>query len=97
MALNNYFSCNWTLEFSKKADKSFEKLDHHVRVRVITYFEENILRKKNPRIKGKPLTGKLAGHWAYRVGTYRVLTEIHDNKMTILAVDIGHRREVYEP
>lgn len=28
MASHKYFSINWNLEFSKKADKSFEKLDH---------------------------------------------------------------------
>lgn len=67
-----------------------------MRQRVLSYFEENVLCHKNPRTKGKPLAGKLAGHWDYRVGDYRVLTEIYDNKMIVLAVDIGHRKEIYK-
>lgn len=84
------------MKFSVDANKKLHKLEKQTKQRVINYFKETVLPQVNPRIKGKPLAGKLAGHWAYRVGDYRVLTQIKDNEMIILAVSIGHRREVYK-
>jgi len=49
---------------------------------------------KNPRPSGvKKMAGREA--WRIRVGDYRVLYEIKDVDMTVLVVDIGHRREIY--
>jgi mRNA-degrading endonuclease RelE of RelBE toxin-antitoxin system len=36
-----------------------------------------------------------AGLWKYRVGHYRMICEIQDEKVTVLVVRIGHRREIY--
>jgi hypothetical protein len=38
------------------------------------------------------LTGNLAGHWQYRVGDYRIICHIQDEKLIIVALDLGHRR-----
>ena len=47
-----------------------------------------------PRPHGvKKLSGRNA--WRIRVGDYRVLYEIHDDRLLILVVDVGHRREIY--
>ena len=35
------------------------------------------------------------GEWRYRIGDYRLIAEIHDKELVIIAIDIGHRREVY--
>ena len=53
------------------------------------------MNTENPRIKGKPLTGDLKGLWRYRVGDYRILAEIQDDKIVILILDIGHRSKIY--
>jgi mRNA interferase RelE/StbE len=37
----------------------------------------------------------LAGLWRYRVGDYRIICEIHDGRLVVLVLTIGHRREVY--
>lgn len=49
---------------------------------------------QNPTI-GVPLRHQLKGLWKYRVGSYRVLYEIHRRKITVAIIDIGHRRDVY--
>ena len=48
----------------------------------------------NPRPQGYK---KLKGTNAYRIrsGNYRIIYEIHDNIVTIVVIDIGHRREIY--
>jgi len=48
-----------------------------------------------PRPPGcKKLTGLDA--WRIRVGDYRVIYQIHDDRLIVLVVRIGHRREVYD-
>ena len=49
---------------------------------------------ENPRPPGAI---KLAGQEAYRirVGDYRVVYAIADERLVILVVDVGHRREIY--
>lgn len=51
---------------------------------------------KNPYPHGKGLTANRSGEWRYRVGDYRILAQIDDNKITILLLNIGHRRDIYD-
>jgi len=81
---------------SKEADKSFKKLDKPIKQRIICFFEERVLLADNPRTFGKALVGWLSGYWSYRVGGYRIIADIQDSRLTIVAVSIDHRRQVYE-
>ena len=72
----------------KKMDSSTSKL-------IRTWIEKNLIDTENPRIKGKALTGDLKGLWRYRVGDYRILADIQDDKIVILILDIGHRSKIY--
>lgn len=64
--------------------------------RIVDYMEDNIGCLENPRSLGKPLKGELGIFWRYRVGDYRVLCEIQDDKLLILAAVIGHHRDIYD-
>lgn len=49
---------------------------------------------ENPRPPGcKKLAGRDA--WRIRIGDYRVIYEIHDGKLVIIVLELGHRRDVY--
>ena len=85
---------NWTIDFDDKARKSLLRLDKPIRNR-ITSFLENLEKQSNPRTQGKALTGNYAGLWRYRVGDYRIICQIEDQKVTILVLEIGHRKEIY--
>ena len=51
---------------------------------------------EHPRQISKPLTGvKLDEYWKYRVGDYRIICEIEDDNMRIIAIRVGHRRAIY--
>ena len=45
--------------------------------------------------QGKPLKISLKGMWSHRVGMYRIIYSIEHNILTVLVLDIGHRRDIY--
>lgn len=85
----------YKLDFSKKAEKQLEKLDIYHQRLISNWLELNIRDTENPRNHGKPLTESLSGFWCYRVGNYRIVCEIRDSELVVIAINIGHRREVY--
>ena len=83
------------VEYSDEAKKQIKKLDKQIQKRIIDYLD-NISTLENPRSKGKGLTSNFVGLWRYRVGDYRVICRIVDSELVIIALAIGHRREVYK-
>lgn len=67
-----------------------KKLDKYVQKCVFKYLKE-IEKLENPRARGKALTGNLKGLWRYRVENYKLIREIKDNELIIIAISIGHR------
>lgn len=86
----------WTINYSDRALKALRKMDKQNARRIVDFMDMRIAVLEDPRLSGKPLKGELGVFWRYRVGDYRILCEIQDDKMIILAATIGHRREVYE-
>jgi mRNA interferase RelE/StbE len=85
----------WTLEYTATARKRLLKFDPQTRTRIRAFIEERMAVQDDPRSLGKALKGRLSTVWSYRVGDYRIICDIHDEKLVILVVTIGHRREVY--
>lgn len=85
----------WTVEVSGFAEKQLRKLDRPVQKRIVDWLEDRIEGCKNPRHFGEPLRGEMAGLWRYRVGDYRIICEIQDQQLVVLALAVGHRREIY--
>lgn len=84
----------WTLEVAQKARRQLSKIDRKQADRITLGMME-IARLENPRLRGKAMAGRYAGHWRYRFGDYRVIARIEDGRMIILVVAVGNRREVY--
>ncbi|MCW8860506.1 MAG: type II toxin-antitoxin system RelE/ParE family toxin [Deltaproteobacteria bacterium] len=85
----------WTIEIDSFAEKQLRKLDRPVQKRLLGWLLDRIEGCKNPRHFGEPLRGELSGLWRYRVGDYRIICEIRDEKLIVLALAIGHRRGIY--
>ena len=85
---------DWSVEFTPRAEKALKQLDRSVRKRVLGKLRE-IQRADDPRAFLKPMTGPLAGMFRLRVGDYRVIIDIQDERCVILALDVGHRSVVY--
>lgn len=86
----------WTLEFKEQALKELQKLDKPIQKQIFNYMKNRVVESGNPRLFGKPLKGNLHEFWSYRIGDYRVICALEDEIYTVLAIRIGHRREVYE-
>jgi mRNA interferase RelE/StbE len=74
------------------ARRAIEKLDPTVKKRI---------RKALDRLSqfpylGKPLSTPLAGYWTYRVGNYRIIYRIEEQRLIVYVFGVGHRREIYE-
>ena len=85
-----------TINYSDRALKSLRKMDKQNARRIVDFMDLRIAVAADPRQSGKPLKGELGEFWRYRVGDYRILCEIRDDELVILATTIGHRREVYD-
>ena len=76
-----------------EAEKELVRIDKPTAKRIIKYLRERV--SVDPRASGKSLRGDLSGLWRYRVGDYRVICELYDEKVSVLVVRIGHRKDVY--
>jgi len=86
----------YQVEFSKQALKQLKKLDKGTAALIMGWIKKNLVDCENPRIHGKGLTANRSGEWRYRVGDYRIIAEIQQDRIVILVLSIGHRSEVYK-
>ena len=84
-----------TVIFADKARKEFLKLDKPIQKQIQTFIVK-LQGLEDPRFSGKALVGNLAGRWRYRVGDYRLVCEIDDEKIIITILRIGHRKNIYD-
>lgn len=87
---------NYKVVFTDKAMKELKKLDKYTASLIIGWIEKNLDGCTNPRQHGRCLTANKSGKWRYRIGNYRLIAEIKDEIITILILNIGHRRDIYD-
>jgi mRNA interferase RelE/StbE len=86
----------WTIELSEGAARELDKLDPQHARRILSFLQERVAGSQDPRTLGQALQGaKLGEFWKYRVGDYRLICKIVDERLIVLVLRIGHRREIY--
>jgi mRNA interferase RelE/StbE len=85
----------WKIDLSSNALKQLRKLDKSIAGRILKFLRDRIEKLDDPRKIGKRLQGPLGDFWKYRVGDYRVICSMQDDKLVVWVVRIGHRSEVY--
>ena len=85
----------WPVEFDRDAAREFRKLGEPARRAILRFLRERIATDEDPRRFGKPLLSDLKGLWRYRVGDHRIVAKIENERLLVLVVTVGHRREVY--
>lgn len=85
----------YRIDFAEHAMQEFSKLDNTVKKQILKYIEK-ISQREDPRTLGEPLQANLSAYWKYRIGDYRLVTEIQNDKLVVLVLVVSHRRDVYK-
>ncbi|XGU48421.1 type II toxin-antitoxin system RelE/ParE family toxin (plasmid) [Fusobacterium necrophorum subsp. funduliforme] len=86
---------NYNLVLSDDVKKQLKKMDKYVALLLLKEMQKTLNNIENPRYIGKALTGNKKGLWRYRIGNYRVICDINDTNLIILALEVGHRKSIY--
>jgi mRNA interferase RelE/StbE len=84
---------SWRVEISRSAEKQIQKLNRTAQGSIVRFLRERVQAADNPRQWGKPLHGDKGGLWRYRVGDYRLICDIQDERVTVLVASVGHRKD----
>ena len=87
---------NYRVKFTERAIKQLKKLDKYTSALILGWIEKNLEGCKKPREHVKGPTANRIGQWRYRIGDYRLICEINDKEITILVLELGHRKEIYD-
>ena len=85
----------YRVETTARFEREFKKLDRYTQKMIKAWIDKHLEGCENPWQYGKGLTANRSGQWRYRIGDYRLICETSDGKLIILALAVGHRREVY--
>ncbi|MDZ7836286.1 MAG: type II toxin-antitoxin system RelE/ParE family toxin [Alkalibacterium sp.] len=89
-------STGYQVEFEKGAQKTLKKMDKHQSLLIMGWIKKNLVNCTDPRQHGKGLVVNRSGEWRYRIGDYRLIADINDETVTILMLEIGHRKDIYK-
>ena len=86
----------WQIEFDPDALKELKKLDKPIQARLFAFLRDRLSPMDDPRSIGEALSGaRLGSYWKYRVGDWRIVCDIQDQRIVVRVLRIGNRREVY--
>jgi len=85
----------WKVEISRLAQQQLDDLDRPVSRRIVKFLHERVAKLDDPRQIGEPLKEPLRDYWRYRVGDYRVVCLLEHDRLVVLVLRVGHRREIY--
>ena len=86
---------SYAVETTERFDREFKKLDRYTQRMIKSWIDKDLVGCENPRMHGKGLTANRSGQWRYRIGDYRLICLIQDERLVILALSVGHRKEIY--
>ena len=86
----------WRIEFEPAARRELDKLDNTVARRILKFLYQRVGKLDDPRRIGERLQGTLSEFWKYRVGDYRLICSLKDDRLVVIVLRVGHRREVYK-
>lgn len=86
----------WRIEFDPDSAKELRKLDRPVQQRLLGFLRLRVAPLEDPRSIGEALAGaRLVSFWKYRVGDWRLICDLQDERIVVRVLRVGHRREAY--
>ena len=86
----------WRVELEEDARRDLHRLGADAAQKITRYLRTRLATAGDPRRFGQSLRGDLHGLWRYRVADYRVLAKIEEQRLLVLVVRVGHRKNVYD-
>ncbi len=84
------------VEFDPGALDDLKRLDRPVQQRLVGFLRNRVASLDNPRSIGEALSGaRLSSYWRYRVGDWRIVCDIQDERIVVRVLRICNRRDVY--
>ena len=85
----------YSVEYSDTALKQLRKMDRFEARLIVSWIDKNLQGCTDPRVHGKGLTANRSGEWRYRIGNYRALCVIEDERLIIEVFSVGHRKHIF--
>ncbi|MEJ2870451.1 type II toxin-antitoxin system RelE/ParE family toxin [Actinomycetospora sp. OC33-EN08] len=82
----------YRIDLTRRAAKALDSVDTPQRRRILAVIDQLSADPRPPSCR--KLTGR-DDQWRVRAGDYRVIYEVHGDRLLVLVVEIGHRSEVY--
>ena len=83
------------VQYTDTALKQLKKMDRFDARLILSWISKNLEGCIDLRAHGKGLTANRSGEWRYRIGSYRALCVIEDDRLIIEAFSVGHRRNIH--
>lgn len=87
----------WRIELTPEAVRDLSRLGKPEAERIRDFLRDRVALSDDPRPLGRKLKGRLREFWRFRVGDYRILARLENDRLLILVVRIGHRSRIYDP
>jgi mRNA interferase RelE/StbE len=85
-----------SVELLAEVDREIDKLDAQHSKRILKFLHARVAKLDDPRSIGEALHGSRLGEfWKYRVGDYRLICKIEDDRLVVLFLRIGDRKGIY--
>lgn len=84
----------YSVKFTKRAEKDLSALSKDTRIKIIEALELLAINPFSELINSKKLRTN-QNLFRIRIGSYRVIYEVHGTTLVIIVVRIGHRKDVY--
>lgn len=81
----------YSIIFNLKAEAQLKKLNKSIQERIISSLDRIKIRPFSYDVK------KLQGtsYYRLRIGDYRIILDIKQDKLIIIVIEIGHRKSIY--
>lgn len=86
----------WSVEVDARAARELRKLDRQSQERIVRFLRERVAAADDPRRLGRALKGQSAPLWRYRVGRFRLICSIEDDRLVVLVLRVGDRGRIYQ-
>ncbi len=83
---------SYSIVFKPRARRDLAKLEKTIAERIARAIDGLATQ---PRPNGCKKLADEDGLWRIRVGDYRIVYQIEDDRLRVLIVSLGHRRDVY--